>query len=335
MLWSKRNLLVLMAGIVTVATISPVRAEGSIRILEQFGISYLPLHIIRDQDLIAKHGKAAGVDIKTEWAKVSGGAAANDALLSGAVDVVSAGLGPLLTIWDRTRGGDDVRGISALAEVNFALLTSNPNVKQLQDFGPNDRIAVPSVRVSVQARALQLAASKIFGPKEFAKLDPITVTLPHPDATQALISKNATVTAYFSNAPYQQQVLKDPSIRRITDWFTIIGGPTTSVTLYTRAKYRNDSPKTYRAFIAALDEAVAYIKDNPEAAIDTYIRVTQSKLDKDFLLSVLTSPDVRFDTTPRNTIAFAQFLKEIGALKNAPKDWRDYFFDDVHERKGS
>jgi len=335
MIRGKRAIFALFSGLLVATTVSPLRAERTIRILEQFGISYLPLHVIKDQNLIAKHGKTLGVDIKTEWTKVSGGAAANDALLSGAVDIVTAGLGPLLTIWDRTKGNEDVRGIAALADVNFALLTSNPKVSSLEDFGPNDRIAVPSIRVSVQARALQLAAAKTFGREQFAKFDPITVSLPHPDATQALISKNGTVTAHFSNAPYQQQALNVPGVRRITDWFAILGGPTTSVTLYTRAKYRSSSPKTYRAFIAALDEAITFVNEKPEAAVDTYVRVEQSKLDKDFLLTILKSPDLKFGATPHNTLAFAQFLKGIGALKNTPSDWRDYFFEDVHERKGS
>jgi hypothetical protein len=34
-------------------------------------------------------------------------------------------------------------------------------------------------------------------------------------------------------------------------------------------------------------------------------------------------------------MVFAKFLKDIGALKNTPSDWRDYFFEDLHERKGS
>ena len=56
-------------------------AEGQLRIVEQFGITYLPLHVIRDQNLVEKHGKAAGIDIKLEWTKLGGGAAVNDALL--------------------------------------------------------------------------------------------------------------------------------------------------------------------------------------------------------------------------------------------------------------
>lgn len=332
----KRKLLIAAAAAMLVAAAPGVAfAEGKIRILEQFGISYLPLHIIKEKDLIAKYGAQQGVKIASEWVQVSGGAAANDALLSGSVDIVSAGLGPLLTVWDRTRGAADVRGIAALAQINFALLTTNPKVKRLEDFSAEDRIAVPSVAVSVQARALQFAAAKAFGKENYKKLDALTVTLPHPEATQVLLSGGGVVNAHFSNAPYQQQVLKKGGVTRVTDWYSILGGPATSVTLYTTAKFRKDNPKTYAAFLAALDEANAFIRQNPEAAVDIFIKQDNSKLDRAFLLDILKDPDISFDSTPRNTYEFASFLHEIGAIKNKPASWRDFFFDELFTRPGS
>ncbi|MFN5571784.1 MAG: ABC transporter substrate-binding protein, partial [Bradyrhizobium sp.] len=70
---------------------TPSYAEGRLRIVEQFGTVYLPLHVLRDQKLIEKHGQKAGLEIKVEWAKLSGGAAGNDALISGAVAIGAAG----------------------------------------------------------------------------------------------------------------------------------------------------------------------------------------------------------------------------------------------------
>ncbi|WP_445261519.1 hypothetical protein [Pseudomonas sp. RL_105y_Pfl2_101] len=54
-------------------------AEGEIRIAEQFGIVYLLLNVVRDQQLIEKHGKQEGIDIKVDWTQLSGGAAGNPA----------------------------------------------------------------------------------------------------------------------------------------------------------------------------------------------------------------------------------------------------------------
>ena len=67
---------VALAALLATSLAAPgqARAEGRIRIAEQFGISYLPLHVIRDQRLIEKHGKDQGLEIAVEWAKLSGGA---------------------------------------------------------------------------------------------------------------------------------------------------------------------------------------------------------------------------------------------------------------------
>jgi len=77
----------LLAG--SLAAPQVAQAEGQIRIAEQFGIVYLLLNVVRDQQLIEKHGKADGLDIKVDWQQLSGGAAINDALLSGAIDIAA------------------------------------------------------------------------------------------------------------------------------------------------------------------------------------------------------------------------------------------------------
>ena len=86
------------AGATLLAANTGAHAEGQIRIAEQFGIVYLLLNVAQEQKLIEKHAKAGGVDAKVEWVKLSGGAAVNDALLSGSIKIAGAGVGPLLTI---------------------------------------------------------------------------------------------------------------------------------------------------------------------------------------------------------------------------------------------
>lgn len=136
------------------------RAEGKIRIAEQFGIVYLLLNVVRDQHLIEKHGKEQGIDIEVDWAQLSGGSAINDALLSGSVDIAGAGVGPLLTVWDRTKGRQNVKAVASLGNFPYYLVSSNPNVKTIADISDKDRIAVPAVGVSVQSRFLQYAAAQ-------------------------------------------------------------------------------------------------------------------------------------------------------------------------------
>lgn len=329
----------LAVAIAIMALVSPTPAvaeEGRLRIAEQYGVVYLLLNVARDQQLIEKHGKAAGVDIKVDWVKLSGGAAVNDALLSGGVDIAAAGVGPLLTIWDRTRGRQNVKGVASLGNFPYYLVSNNPAVKSIADFTDKDRIAVPAVGVSVQSRVLQLASAKQWGNDHYAKLDAISVAVPHPDATAAIISGGTEISAHFGNPPFQEQELAgNPKAHIVLNSYDVLGGPASSTVLFATEKFRNDSPKTYRAFLQALQEAATYVTAHPQEAADTYIRVTGAKLDRDFLVKVITNPDVKFTLQPNNTLGLAKFMHQIGAIKNAPVSWRDYFFEDPAIGEGS
>src|ERR1700741_5014099 len=98
------------------------------------------LNVAQDQQLIEKQGRKNGVDIKVEWLQLSGGPAVNDALLSGAIDIAGAGVGPLLTIWDRTSGKQNVKGVASLGSFPYYLVSTNPKVKSIADLTGKDRI---------------------------------------------------------------------------------------------------------------------------------------------------------------------------------------------------
>ena len=330
----------LVAGVITfaatLASTSSAQAEGRIRIAEQYGVSYLLLNIAEEQKLIEKHGKQAGVDIKVDWLQLSGGAAINDALLSGSIDVAGAGVGPLLTIWDRTHGRQDVKGVASLGNFPYYLVSIDPKVKTLADFTAKDRIGLPATGVSVQARLLQMAVAKQWGDKEFKKLDNLTQTLPHPDAATALIAGGTEITGHFGTPPFSQQELAgNPKAHIVLNSYDIQGGPSSSTVLYATEKYRAENPKTYRAFIGALAEAAQFATQHPEQAVDIYLRVTKSKVDRKLLLAILKDKDVQFKIAPENTYSLADFLYRAGVLKNKPASWRDYFFDDPAIGKGS
>lgn len=332
----KRLLTVLgvAATLSTAAIATPAQAEGKIRIAEQFGIVYLLLNVVRDQNLIEKHGKAQGIDIDVEWTRLSGGSAINDALLSGNIDIAGAGIGPLLTIWDRTHGKQNVRGVASLGEFPYYLVSNNPNVHSIEDFTDKDRIALPAVGVSVQARFLQFAAAKRWGADQYDRLDKYTVALPHPDATTAIIAGGTELTGHFSNPPFQYQALENPNVRVVLKSYDVLG-PNSPTLLYATEKFRADNPKTYAAFQAALGEAADFIAANKAEAADIYIRVTGAKIDRGFLLQILENPEIRFTVAPRNTFALAEFIHRVGAIKNKPASWKDYFFDDAITATGS
>jgi NitT/TauT family transport system substrate-binding protein len=323
-------------GLGALGAATPARAEGTIRVAEQFGVVYLLLNVARDQQLIEKEGKKAGVDIKVDWVRLSGGAAINDALLSGSIDIAGAGVGPLMTIWDRTHGRQNVKGVASLGNLPYYLVSNNPSVKSIADFTPKDRIAVPAVSVSVQSRVLQFAAAKRWGDKDYDRLDKLTQAVPHPDAAAAIIAGGTEITGHSGNPPFQDQELAgNPKAHIVLNSYDVLGGPSSATVLYTTQKYRDENPKTYRAFVDALADAAQFVTKNPEAAADTYIRVNNAKIDRNLLLKIIKNPEVQFKIAPQNTLGLAQFMYRVGAIKNEPKSWQDYFFTDPATAKGS
>lgn len=328
---SRRGLAALALALLAACATLPARAEGRLRIAEQFGVVYLLLNVAQDRGLIEKQGKAQGVDIQVEFVKLSGGAAVNEALLSGSIDVAGAGVGPLLTIWDRTRGRQNVRGIASLGNFPYYLVTNNPAVRTIADFSDKDRIATPAVGVSVQSRILQLASARLWGDEQFNRLDRLQVALPHPEATAAIIKGGTEVTAHFGNPPFQEQSLAgNPNARIVLKSYDVLGGPASATVLYATEAFRAGNPKTYRAFVAALDEAAQFIRAHPEQAADIFIRTNKSNVDKALLLKIIRDPEVEFKLTPQHTYALAEFMQRVGAIRNKPASARDYFFDDPH-----
>jgi NitT/TauT family transport system substrate-binding protein len=327
-----------VAAFLAACTLLPaaVHAEGQLRIAEQFGIVYLLLNVAQDQKLVEKHGKAAGVDIKVDYVKLSGGSAVNDALLSGSIDIAGAGVGPLLTIWDRTYGKQNVRGVASLGNFPYYLVSNNPAVKSIADLGEKDRIALPAVGVSVQSRVLQFASAKLWGDAQFNRLDKLQVALPHPEATAAIIKGGTEINTHFGNPPFQEQGLAgNPNAHIILNSYDVLGGPSSATVLYATEKFRADNPKTYKAFLDALQEAAQWTTANPDKAADTYLRVTGAKIDREFLVKIIRNPEVQFKVTPQNTFGLATFLHRVGAIRNKPASAKDYFFPDAHVANGS
>src|SRR4051794_23016197 len=116
-----------------------------------------------------------------------------------------------------TRGTpNEVKAVCAVSSMPLVLITRNPAVKSIRDIGENDKIAVPTLRVSIQPILLRMAAVKEFGEAQSNRLDARTVALSHPEAAQAMLSGNlGEITAHFTSAPYIQMELKKSGLRPI------------------------------------------------------------------------------------------------------------------------
>ncbi len=315
----------------------PARAEvHELRVAKQYGLGYLQMMLMEDRKLIEKHAKAAGLgDVAVTWATFRSSDVMNDAVISGTVDFVCLGPAGLVTIWAKTRGHIDVRGAAAMnAQPNF-LNSRKPEIQSIRDFTDKDRIALPAVKVAMQAIALQMAAAAAFGPANYAKLDPLTVSMAHPDGMAALLSGGGEITAHYTSAPFQYRELARPGIHKVLDSYEAMGGPYSFNVISATAKFRAANPKLYAAFLAALAEATDGINRDKAAAAADYLRIAQDKSPLAETVAIMNDPAIEFTLVPKNLMKVAGFMHQVGSVKIAPASWKDLFFDNVHDQPGS
>jgi sulfonate transport system substrate-binding protein len=310
--------------------------KNEITITRQPGILYLPSHVMEKQHLIEKEAAKLGVaDLKVTWANLSGGGAQTDALLSGNVDVVNTGVGNLLLLWDRTKGG--VKGIVANSALPLTLITRNPNIKTIKDYGASDRIAVPTLKVSTQAILLQMVAEKTFGADQMTRLDANTVQLGHPDAATMMANPKGEITSHFAAPPYSYYELKNvPGAHVVLTSPEIIGGPLTQSQFFTTTKFADANPKIVAAIKAATFVAIDFVRKDTPAAVDVYKEITHDKMPKDEILDMLKQPGMmEWGAAPQGTMKFAAHLHKVGTLKTMPQKWTDYYLPITADLPGS
>ena len=331
-----RTGLALLAALAATTT-SAAAQVPEIRLARQFSMGYLQFNVMEHQQLIEKHARALGIpEVKVSWHTFNGPNAMNDALLSDTIDIAAGGTPGLLVLWARTKGTpQEVRGISALSSQPFLMNTRNAAIKTVADFKDSDRIALPAVKVSVQAITLQMAAAKAFGVGNYGKLDPLTVSMSPPDATIALMSGGGEINTVFSVPPFQHQQLEKPGITTVLNSYDVLEGPHTFTVAWTSARFRDRNPALYKALYAALQEATDIVNKDRRAAGALWISDSKSKLALDFVDRVVSGPQVRWTIVPENTMKFARFMASTGTLRAAPASWRDYFFPEIHNADGS
>jgi NitT/TauT family transport system substrate-binding protein len=329
------NLLVAICA--SLAMVSPVSAQSTVRIADQYSLVYLPLLVAVEHHLIEKHAAALGQpDVRVETMHLGSGAATNDALISGSVDVAIAAMPVIMNLWDKTVGHNTVKAMMAIADSPMYFNTIDPRIKSVRDFTPNDRIAMTSGRGTSQAIVLEMAAAKAFGWDERNRLNTLAVSMAHPDAATALISGGGMFKTHITVVPFIQWELAQPGVRTILSSYDLTGGRHTFVAAYTTERWRNENPKLYSATVEALTEAMDLIKKDKKAAAELYVRVERSKLGVDEILKILNDENMMsYTPTPTKVGVFADFMMRSGLLQHKVSSWKDLFFDNVHNLPGN
>lgn len=317
----------------------PARAETNIvRLSAQYGLGYATMMVMERQGLIEQHAAAAGLGtVRVEWQRAGGPTTQMEAIIAGQVDFIGPGVPTLATMWDRTVGtAQEVRALSALQSMPYVLVARNPALRTIADFTERDRIALPGVKLTGHAIALEMAAAKQWGFPAYDKLDPLTISLAHPDAAAALLSGRSEITAHFASSPFYYYELATPGIHQVLKSYDVVGGKHTNGVLIASKRFHDANPKTCAAVLAALEAASAFVKAHPRETAEIYLTASGDKQSPlDAVTKMVADPDVDYTTTPANVMAIVEFMHQAGRLKHRPDSWKDLFFPEAHGLPGS
>ena len=291
------------------------------------GFGFLPLHIMKANNLIEKQAEKAGVNVKVNWSNIGGPSGMIDALLSGSADFISAGPPSFLILWDKTKGNANVKGVASMSSMPMRLNTRAEHLKTIDDLKAGDKIAVTSVKSSIPSIVMQMYAVQKYGRDQAFKFDPFTVTMNHSDAAAALLS-GTTITGHYASAPLDQRELKSPGVRTIMNTDDVMGGSTTFTMISTTQKFHDQNPKVYAAFVAALKEAQDMIAKDKEGAVKVLLESMggSNAGSAEDMMAILNDPTTKYTLKPENVMKYANFMNSIGSLKNKPVAIDELFF---------
>jgi len=91
----------------------------------------------------------------------------------------------------------------------------------------------------------------------------------------------------------------------------------------------------FKAVLAAVEEANAIIKADPQRAAEIFVRIDHAKQSVDEVAALLKDPDIIYGIAPQNIIKYTDFMARVGTISKAPASWKDLFFSDIHHLAGS
>lgn len=290
---------------------------GGIKIAIQYGLGYAPVMLIEKHDLIEKYAPGT----KVTWLQLGSGAAINEALIAGKIDIGSMGVGPFLIGWDK---GAPWKMASALVCQPLGLQVNDPEIKSLKDIKPGQKIALPAPG-SIQHILLSMAAKKELG--NARALDMNVVAMAHPDGARALISGSGGIVGHFTSPPYIFEELKADNIHQIVDADFAFGGQFTFLIAVATKKFHDKNPMLYSAFIQALNEAIQMINHEPEKVAKELAK--DFNLPEETLMEYLRWEGTNFTSIPYGILDFADFMKEVGYMRKVPENFEEIAWENV------
>lgn len=282
----------------------------------QSSIAYAPLIVMQEQGLIEKHFDG---EVEVDWQLLANGAAINDGITAGSIDVGAMGAAPAIT---GMNAGIPYKIYSGLSSQPYAILTNQKDIKSLKDITSEDQIAITNIN-SHPHILLAMAAKAELG--DAHALDGNLVVLANADGYSSIIS--GAVQCHMVISPYNFMEEASGEINEIEIGKDVWPNGNTFIVGVTSTKLQKERPELYKALCDATEEAMTFIKDNPAETAELLAKGYDASAED--ISSWMNDERSSYTTELQGIMELANFMEQEGFLEKGPKDISEIVFDNV------
>ncbi len=309
------SLLLVLCLIVSSCTACAKESEPlTLTIAYQGGISYAPIHVMAVKKLIESN---YGGDITVNYVKLDSGAAINEGVIGGTIDIGCMGIAPAIS---GVVAGIPYKAIANLSSTYFGLMSNDSRITSLSDITVEDKIALVNTG-SIQHIVLAMAADKYLG--DAHALDNNLQPMSHAEGMSAL--ESGTVTLHLTNTPFIFQEKDNAKYNEIEELNTVWPTTNTFICAMASTKLEKNS-KLFNAIKKSLAEAMTFVNENTEETAQ--IEVDYLGLDIETVKANLSSDGVAFFDELRGVKTMADFMYKAGFI-TSELDFEKFKFSSV------
>ena len=276
---------------------------AKLTIVQQYGMAYAPLKVIQEKGLIEANYDG---EVEVNFQTLNSGASINDAFVAGDVDVGLMGVAPAIT--GSLNEGVPYKICTNVSAQPHRLMTNDPSIKTLKDIGEKDQIALVNIG-SIQHILLAMAAKEQLG--DAHALDNNIAAMAHPDGMTALL--NGSVKCQLTTSPFVFKEAEVDGISEVEAIESVWPEGNSFIVAVASTDLHDNNPELYEAVLAAFNDAIAFMNDEPEAAAE--MLCVDEDVDAATYLEWLSDPACSYSTNLTGVSTMAKFMTDEGFLE--------------------
>ena len=313
----KKNLFIVVlcvAMILSFAALAEAADGKTLTIAYQGGIGYAPVHVMEVQQLIEKNYDG---DITVNYVKLDSGAAINEGIIGGTIDIGCMGVAPAITGVSR---GIPYKLISNLCSQSHGLMSNDPEITKMSDITPEDKIALVNFG-SIQHILLSMAAEKALGDPN--ALDNNIQAMSHAEGMASL--ESGTVKLHLTSSPFIYQERENENYVELKELNEAWPSGNSFLVAMASTKLADD-PELFAAITKSFADAIDFINADFDGIAE--IETEYLGLDMETVKSYLEQPDSQFFAETRGAMDMADFMVRAGFIDEGIT-FEQFVFDGV------